>query len=106
MKKVSIITRLEALEARPPKVDTEHHRRRSAAIKAMLDTVSHRGKWARSTVPPFNLVQQTSDIELLWERIEAGTLTDADNDLMASWPKCHLEPVQLVGMLAQLTQPR
>jgi hypothetical protein len=39
---------------------------------------------------------------LLWERIKAATLTDADNALMTAWPKCHLEPVQLVEMLARL----
>lgn len=65
-------------------------------------TESHRNEWAQSTVAPFNWKEQPSDIERPWERIAAGTLTDADNDLMAAWPKCHLEPVQLVEMLADL----
>lgn len=99
---VRLNARLQVLEARPVKVDPEHDRHRSAAIKAMLDTVSHRGKWERLTAPPFNYAEQTSDLELLWGRIESGALTDADGELMASWPKCHLVPTQLVGMLAKL----
>lgn len=94
--------RLQVLEARPPKADPEHDRRFDAAVKAMFDTVSNRNEWAPSKVAPFYHVEQPSDLELLWERIKAGTLTDADSDLMSAWPKCHLEPVQLVEMLARL----
>jgi hypothetical protein len=50
----TINQRLQVLEARPPKVDLEHDRRYSAAIKAMSDTVSHRNEWAPSKVAPFN----------------------------------------------------
>jgi len=88
--------RLEVLEALPPKVDPEHERRFSAAIKAMLDTVSARSEWARATVAPFYHVEQPSDLDALWQRIKTTTTTEADRALMDSWPKCHIEPEQMV----------
>lgn len=94
--------RLQVLEARPPKVDPERDRRFHAAVAAMLDTVPHAGKWAPSKEPPFNWVEQPSDLELLWGRIKSWTVTDADNELMNAWPKCHLEPLQLVELLIRV----
>lgn len=88
--------RLAVLEACQPKVDPEHERRLSDAIQAVLATVRIRGEWARSTAQPYNYVEQASDLENLWGRIESGALTDGDRKLMASWPKCHVEPAQLV----------
>lgn len=100
--KPALDKRLQALEARAPKADPEHDRRYSEAVKAMFDTVNHRNEWAPSKVAPFNWVEEPSDLERLAARIEAGNTTEADNALMSAWPKCHLEPVQLVGMLARL----
>lgn len=94
--------RLQALEARPPKVDPEHNRRFSAAIKAMLDTVNSKNEWARSTVAPFYQVEQPSDLEKLWKRIQSDTTTTADRALMDSWPTCHLTPAQLVQALLEV----
>lgn len=92
--------RLSALEALPPKVDPEHERRFSAAIKAMLDTVNFRNEWARSTVAPFYWAETPSDLDALWQRIKTTTATEADRELMDSWPKCHLEPAELVEAMA------
>ncbi len=94
--------RLSALEALPPKVDPEHDRLFHAAIKAMFDTVPHAGEWAPSKTPPFNWVEQPSELELLSERIKTNATTDADDAIMAAWPKCHLRPALLVEALARL----
>lgn len=102
--KSPLAKRLQVLEARPPKVDPAHDRRYSEALKAMFDTLPHAGDWAPSKTPPFNWVEQPSDMELLWDRHKAGTLTDADHELMNAWPKCHLEPLVMVGMLVRLTK--
>lgn len=98
----SLATRLQALEARPPKIDAEHDRRLQAALDALHASYSHRNEWAPSKEPPFYWVEQPSDIEQLWDRIQTGTTTEADNATMGAWPKCHLDPVQLVEMLATL----
>lgn len=92
--------RLSALEALPPKVDAEHERRFSAAIKAMLDTVSVRSEWAPSKVAPYYWAETPSDLDLLAGRIKTTTTTEADRALMDSWPKCHLEPAELVEAMA------
>lgn len=92
--------RLSALEALPPKVDPEHDRRFSAAIDAVMTTVSWRNEWAPSKVAPFYWVEQPSDMDLLASRIKSQTTTEADRALMDSWPKCHLEPSELVEGMA------
>lgn len=94
--------RLQALEALPPKIDPEHDRRFSAAIETMLDTVNFRNEWARSKLPPFTIEEQPSDLDALWQRIKSKTTTKPDRALMDSWPKCHLEPAQLVEGMAHI----
>lgn len=92
--------RLEALEALPPKVDQEHDRRLGETIDAILASVSFRNEWAPSKVAPFYWVQQPSDMDLLADRVKSGAMTEADRALLDSWPKCHIEPAEMVEVMA------
>jgi hypothetical protein len=92
----ALTKRLQALEARPPKVDTEHSRKFAAAVSALFDAVSTRGNWKKSTVAPFDLEAQPSEMDLLWSRIEAGATTDDDRAMLDGLPNTHVTPEKLV----------
>jgi hypothetical protein len=92
--------RLHALEALPPKVDQEQDRRMCEAIDAILASVSFRNEWAPSKVAPFHWVPQPSDMDLLADRVKRGVMTEADRALLDSWPKCHIEPAEMVEVMA------
>ncbi|MBK1685518.1 hypothetical protein [Rhodoferax fermentans] len=98
----SLATRLQALEARPPKADPVREANLHAALSAMRESVNWRNEWAPAKVAPFYWVEQPSDLELLASRIEGNTATEVDWTLMQSWPKCHIPPEQLVQEMASL----
>lgn len=98
----TIEKRIAALEALPPKADTEHNRKFAAAIKALFAAVSTRCEWAPSKVAPFNLTEQPSPMARLWERIKAGALTGDDRAMLDSLPVCHVPPEKLVEGVVKL----
>lgn len=67
-----------------PAGDPEQHRKLKATIEAIFATVSVGGG------------DMPSELEALAGRIKTQTTTEADRALMESWPKCHIEPAQLV----------
>lgn len=92
--------RLAALEGLRLNAGPEQQPQLVAAMQAIIETVSGRHEWAPLKVPPFDWVEQPSEMDLLAERIKAQTLTGDDLALMESWPKCHKTPEDLVVLMA------
>lgn len=82
--------RLETLENRAPKVDSEKGLKFQAAIRALFDAVGTRALYADG------LEDFRSNMDFLWERLQAGTTTDADRAMLDGLPKTHVTPEKLV----------
>lgn len=84
----NLFKRLETLERLQPAGDPEQHRKLKATIEAIFATVSA------------GCGDMPSELEELAGRVNIQTTTEADRALMESWPKCHIEPAQLVVEIA------
>lgn len=82
--------RLQVLEARAPKTDGEQGRQFAAAVSALFDAVSTRALYVDG------LEDFRSDMDFLWERLQAGTTTEADRAMLDGLPKTHVTPEKLV----------
>lgn len=101
--KVSIAKRLEQLEAAAPQRHSKQEEERLHLTCNALDAAySHKRPWGRSAVAPFYLVEQPSELDLLWQRLQANMATDADRATLVSLPPCSIAPERLVEMLARL----
>lgn len=101
--KISIAKRLEQLEAAVPQKDNKQEEERlHLTCDALEAAYSHKRPWGRSAVAPFYLVEQPSELDLLWQRLQANTATDADRAALAGLPICHIAPERLVEGLVRL----
>lgn len=95
--------RIATLEAAAPQKDNKQEEERLHLACSALDAIySHKRPWGRSAVAPFYLVEQQSELDLLWQRLQANTATDADRAALGGLPSCQIAPEHLVEMLAKL----
>ncbi len=80
--------RLLALEELQQAGNPEQYRKLKATIEAIFATLS------------VGDVDVPAELDALAGRIKSQATTDADGALMESWPKCHIEPAELVEIMA------
>lgn len=101
--KPSLAKRLDALESAAPRiVDAEQEGRMRAALGALFDSLELDDRYGPGKEDPLVWVHQPGTLTPLFERIQAGAVTDDDRALMATWPACHLTPEQLVELVVKV----
>ncbi|MDB5779964.1 MAG: hypothetical protein JWP93_2329 [Polaromonas sp.] len=88
--------RLETLESRTPKVDGEQALKFAAAVSALFDAVGTRALYVDG------LQDFRSGMDFLWQRLQAGTTTEADRAMLDGLPKTHVTPEKLVEAVMQV----
>jgi hypothetical protein len=96
--KTTMNTRLTALESKLPEVvDTERSDKFRATVRAFFTALEIDAVCAKE--PPY-LKPSTSELsQALIDRLDSGTASEAELEMLESLPKCHLPPRTILNAI-------